>query len=297
MDTNYDIASAAARLTEISNTRISNMKDTVFAASVGTNAWPSGLEVKNMGDPPSLRLIATEDQDSVELVLSVQGILVAKALPPITRPFGRKTKVAFLKQSVELCGFGSPIFENAISGIEQIDNRFRRSVNDSDFEEHRLLKWDGKHRTLELSNRYVTHAESTNGTTVVEVDRGIDPNGHLRALMGRTHVRTEDNVVEFYGLADEGTNTHIKIDPTAIKVGDIVEAQFSISSVFLGKRGGGKWRTVTTLRAVTHLDGQFTEAAITTRKREEAASKVTSSSDVASLKRKVGYRGVNMDTV
>ncbi|KAJ8078243.1 hypothetical protein PM082_000449 [Marasmius tenuissimus] len=260
-----------------------------------TKGWPDDLQVKNMGTPPSLRLVVEEQQDTEELVLSVQGILVAKTLPPITRRFGRKTKVAFLKQSVELCGFGCPVFDHAIKGIEQIDSRFRRSVNDSDFEDHRLIKANNQHRSLELSNRYVTHADSTNGSAIVAVDRDIDPHGYLKDMMGHTHVRTEDNVVEFYGLADEETNMHTKIDSTAIKVGDIVEAQFTVSSAFLGKRGGGKWRTVTTLRAVTHLDGRFMETAIAAQKEQDAASKASMSTGVATLKRKVGYGAATMD--
>ncbi|KAL0057785.1 hypothetical protein AAF712_015563 [Marasmius tenuissimus] len=114
-------------------------------------------------------------------------------------------------------------------------------------------------------------------------------------MMGHTHIRTEDNVVEFYGLADEETNTHTKIDSTAIKVGDIVEAQFTVSSTFLGKRGGGKWRMVTTLRAVTHLDGRFTETVIAAQKEQDAASKASMSTGVATLKRKVRYGAATMD--
>ncbi|KAJ8092707.1 hypothetical protein PM082_007036 [Marasmius tenuissimus] len=305
MNKHYNKEEAGHRLTELSKERVvDNDSGKNFIAAVPEKRWPAGIHVEMIGTPPSLRLTRqTDDGDKEELVFTVQGILLKKDLPPVDKPLGKNTRIAFLNQQVILTGLGCEIFGRALKGLDGVDNQFRRNLDEEDVEHHKVGTTVDGHEAIELSNRYVTCKGATNGVGEVGMDDIVDPKGYLLALMSDKYIRTEENVVEYYELLDaeaDGAQTYSRAPPKRFKKGDIVEAQFSLSCVSLGQRSGNKWRMVGVLRSLTLLDGKYTEEATQAERdnfkrgigeklgytgREE--SKVATSAAV--LKRKVGH--------
>ncbi|KAL0058719.1 hypothetical protein AAF712_014602 [Marasmius tenuissimus] len=188
-----------------------------------------------------------------------------------------------------------------MEGLDVVEAQFRRSLDDGEIEHHRVGKTVDGYKAMELSNRYVTWKDSTSGAEEVELGDDVDPRGFLSKLMGEKYVRTEENVVVYYELVQDGDDNaerYIECSPKRFKKGDIVEAQFSLSCVSLGQRNGNKWRMVGILRSLTLLDGKFTEDAIKAEKEslkgqadERGGLKKGSRMGISapSLKRRVGH--------
>ncbi|KAL0566697.1 hypothetical protein V5O48_015311 [Marasmius crinis-equi] len=260
-----------------------------------------------MGSPRALRLLKKDAGgiEDEELVFTVQGALAKKELPPIDKPLSQNTRLALLSQYISLCGLGSEVFDDAVKGLEIVEDQFRRNLDDNEMTDHVIVGAIRQHQTIDLANRYVTCKNATNGSAEVELDNAVDPNGHIAKLILREdgkYVRTEENVVEFYERTREtdGRWSYVRLNPKKFKVGDIVEAQFSLSCVSLGHRHGNKWRMVGILRCLTLLDGSFTEAAVKAKReadrseREAKTAKrktISAQAKAGPVKRRVGYEG------
>ncbi|KAK7456334.1 hypothetical protein VKT23_010581 [Stygiomarasmius scandens] len=117
--------------------------------------------------------------------------------------------------------------------------------------------------TIHLSNRYFTSRKLAPLEPALPFDKTIDPLGLLTRLGGTEYVYTEENRVE-YAERKEMTNGSNKyrfntISPARFRVGDIVEAQFTMMLVPVRRRGQQKYRVLPVMRALTLINGSFTE--------------------------------------
>ncbi|KAL0572248.1 hypothetical protein V5O48_009710, partial [Marasmius crinis-equi] len=223
MDPYYKSSEAANRLAEIAEDQISReYSDRDFIATVAVRwksygkskgkthiyqaqPWPKKLCIEEVGKPPSYRLISrSPGEPDEEIVFIIHGILSKKDLPPIDKALGKNTKAGYMSQQIILTGLGTSLFGNAMEGIKAVEKQFRRNFDDEEMEAHNIFGTSDGFLTIELSNRYVTSVHATNGLPPVELGTDIDPKGYLAKAMGDKYIRTEENIVQFFELNDQG---------------------------------------------------------------------------------------------
>ncbi|KAL0577044.1 hypothetical protein V5O48_004948 [Marasmius crinis-equi] len=266
MDPLYKKNEAATRLAELAEDQISRQySDRDFIATVAAQPWPVRLCIDKVGDPASFRLISRKTgEPDEEIVFILHGILAKKDLPPIEKALGKNTKAGYMSQQVVLTGLGASVFDNAMEGIKAVEKQFRRNFDDDELETHSIFGTSEGFSTIQLSNRYVTSVHAANGLPTIVLGPDIDPKGHLARAMGDKYVRTDENVVQFFELAEQGSS-YETTSAKRIKKGDIVEAQFSLSCVSLGPKRNNRWRMMGVLRSLTMLDRTYSEDAVDAR--------------------------------
>ncbi|KAF9268461.1 hypothetical protein L218DRAFT_511322 [Marasmius fiardii PR-910] len=145
-----------------------------------------------------------EEGHQEEMEFVIQGVLVARELPPFTEKFSRTPQVKYLKQAVTIGGFGIELFEESIRGIKLADQRLKRSVpaQDSSMELGCVdVNSDGK-GIVHLGNRYFTTRRyatfARGGLQEIESSDNIDPNKVLRDAAGNEYVHTVENQVRYF---------------------------------------------------------------------------------------------------
>ncbi|KAL0563193.1 hypothetical protein V5O48_018882, partial [Marasmius crinis-equi] len=182
--------------------------DRDLIATVAAQPWPKKLCIEEVGKPPSYRLISrSPGKPDKETVFIVHGILSRKDLPPIDKALGKNTKAGHMSQQVILTGLGTSLFGNAMEGIKSVEEQFHRNFDDKEMEAHNIFGTSDGFLTIELSNRYMTSIHATNRLPPVNLGPDIDPRGYLAKVMGDKYIRTEENVVQFYELNNQGGNT------------------------------------------------------------------------------------------
>ncbi|RDB23244.1 hypothetical protein Hypma_009685 [Hypsizygus marmoreus] len=214
------------------------------------------------GEPQKWSLVfdTANDKPVQELVLSVQGILRWRDLPPVTGTRDRlQGRLLALRQQVDIVGLGSSAFVKSLDKIQDIHELFSRTVPND-----KLLPWSPESYAdgvaISAANRYFTLTRFAGDEASVPLDEICDPTGMLRALTldGLSH--TEDNEVKYFTCATSptGSKTYESSVPSAFKVGDIVEIQMSLIGVPIKD---GSVKMIPKLRALTMLSSQHTRAA------------------------------------
>ncbi|KIM79399.1 hypothetical protein PILCRDRAFT_74520 [Piloderma croceum F 1598] len=187
--------------------------------------------------PHSWKIVKSSEAetDTEELVLSFQGVIVSKTLPPF------KTKVAankkhFLRQSVQLTGLSTPSFQTCIDNLQHIHTAFGRHVPEGELESFRTDMFLD-HPCVDIATRYYTSRREDPTGTAVPFSPDVDPNGTLQAMITDDHFHGVDNQVLYYTLiGQEGRKQHRRpTNPGSFRTGDIVEVQTTISIIQVKK--------------------------------------------------------------
>ncbi|KAK7032198.1 hypothetical protein VNI00_013372 [Paramarasmius palmivorus] len=212
------------------------------------------------GTPTAWRLV-TNPREPEEVVFKIQGVIVFSELPPFTKQLGKKASAAVLRQGITLTGFGSQAFEDGINGIKIADLLLRRNVPQLDSTPLSCTDELDGHQALHLSNRYFLSRRLANGETSVDLDPVVDPYGILKKVGGTDFVHTAENIVEYEKVkkADDKEIIFESISPAVFRVGDVVEAQFTLMMVPTGRNGKPPYKSFATLRSITLLDDTYSK--------------------------------------
>ncbi|KIM79400.1 hypothetical protein PILCRDRAFT_10521 [Piloderma croceum F 1598] len=112
-----------------------------------------------------LTIPAADKTETEELVLSMQGVIVNKDLPPILKtPNGQCQPV--LRQTVELSGLDCDKFKTCVDTLRDLHQIFVRLVPEGDMEPLAFSQFHGLD-TVEFSTRYFTSRhDDPNGTAI-----------------------------------------------------------------------------------------------------------------------------------
>ncbi|KIM72038.1 hypothetical protein PILCRDRAFT_82231 [Piloderma croceum F 1598] len=208
-----------------------------------------------------LTVPTSEVTQSEELVLSMQGVIVNKDLPPILiKP--NEQHQPFIRQSVQLTGFDSKEFQTCINKLQQLHQTFLRQVPEGNMEPLTLGQFR-QFDTVEFATRYFTSRRDDPNGTEMPFDQSTDPNGVLARLANnKKYFHGEDNKVLYYALKhvnDKSPPRFFDVDPARFRVGDIVEVQITIAAVPIKNN---KFKMISQLRCLALLDGTFTDVSI-----------------------------------
>ncbi|KAH7906420.1 hypothetical protein BJ138DRAFT_1221961 [Hygrophoropsis aurantiaca] len=214
-----------------------------------------------------------------EAVLYMQGIIVDVDLPPVKfRP--RPQQVRHIRQSVTLCGLGQKAFGEAMSNLYGLHTLLSRRVPPGSLERWQPAEHQG-FLAAELQNRYFTLRKFSGGMAKYPFDSFSDPRGYLEDCTTHELYHTEENHVDYFTVAAAGSDA---ADPASFRVGDIVEASFS---VIMAPIGPEKYKMLLVLRSVAHVDSSHTMNADTKRSHSEHSTIPRSGAGV--IKRRRGY--------
>ncbi|KAF8874592.1 hypothetical protein BD779DRAFT_1408722, partial [Infundibulicybe gibba] len=211
------------------------------------------LKIASLEHPKTWRLVNTTSEIE-EMVFTIQGILCAKDLPPLSqRPTVQASRYRFLKQGITITGLGSPTFERALNGARQLFGLF-----DCHFAEGKLEPWGmGTHEdytALEFGNRYFTLKKDAPGMVEVPFGPGVDSHGILKDMAKKGgYIHGEENVVVYFQqhTDKDGTRIFRTAGPHIFWVGDLVEIQASFVVVPLR---GDYCRMLGILRSMALID-------------------------------------------
>ncbi|KAJ3900973.1 hypothetical protein F5879DRAFT_924995 [Lentinula edodes] len=283
---NIDENKARVLVQDIAEQRILTKYAPLHLATITeSNAWQQGrIYPMYLGVPANLCLIHNAPNGIEEVVMAVQGILVGKDLPPVRNV--KKAKPTFLKQSVEICGFGSALFEEAVLTIEDINGVLARQVAENTLDGVTIVGSYGAWNTLNMGNRYFTAKNAAQGEARIAFDSGVDDGGQLEAIGGETHLHLEENQVRYYERkVITGETVYEKTTPIIFKKGDVVEVKLSLMLVKIVSKGEERYRTVAILRSLTLLDGTLSEEL----RRAGQQRRIKGSNVTPGLKRRVDY--------
>ncbi|KAL0958407.1 hypothetical protein HGRIS_000548 [Hohenbuehelia grisea] len=209
MDTLYDEDSARIKLAEEIIRRNKNGSTKQYQLCLFHDDLPMAHSVRviPMGKPGSekkwqLGYTPRPGDPTEELVLSVQGIVQSKALPPLPARFTKtsnKGRAKYMKQGVTLTGLGVPEFSAALEAVDRIKVMFSRYSPSGNVKSTESHDADDGHERLHASNRYVTPAYECQGEAEVAIDGTVDPFGVLRRIVELGDFKyTEDNRVHYY---------------------------------------------------------------------------------------------------
>ncbi|KIM78969.1 hypothetical protein PILCRDRAFT_74910, partial [Piloderma croceum F 1598] len=179
-----------------------------------------------------LTIPATDKTETEELVLSMQGVIVNKDLPPILNiPDGRRQPV--LCQTVELLGLDCDKFKTCIDTLRHLHQIFACLVPEGDMEPLTFNQFCGSDM-VEFSTRYFTSRRDDPNGTAIPSNQYTDPHGMLSRMSNGKFFHGEDNKVLYYTLKhDNGERkiTFSEADPVQFRIGDVVEVQITIATM------------------------------------------------------------------
>ncbi|KAF8133028.1 hypothetical protein EV363DRAFT_1397922 [Boletus edulis] len=157
----------------------------------------------------------SETGDVTEAVLTVQGYVLRKELPPILSVPRKANTARYLRQAVTLTGLGTSAHTHLARN----------------YPTGRVIPWKPEkfkgQDVLEISNRYLTSRHRQSSSPVVAFQHGVDPKNIISRLANDQYDHLEENQVRYYKLNEEYTKFET-CDPSIFRSGDLVEVNFSI---------------------------------------------------------------------
>lgn len=159
-----------------------------------------------------------------EVVLSVQGIISQKDLPPVmiryavnTRHLGSITykvhspddrKRPFIRQSVQLTGLNIAAFKTCSQSLQAMHLLLSRQIPEG-FMDMYLPSTFLEYSAIDLGTRYfTTRREDPHGAAVPFSDV-VDPRGLLSSMATDTYFHGTDNEVLYYSLSSDKHNGQV----------------------------------------------------------------------------------------
>ncbi|KAF8896010.1 hypothetical protein BD779DRAFT_1466051 [Infundibulicybe gibba] len=284
MDNTYDVENSRNALEQLAS-QSKGIEDRGLANMAKNDKWMDQLRIECLEEPKTWRLLVATSSDGAlptveEAVFTIQGVLMAKDLPPIQEKLSQAAaRCRYLRQGVTITGLGSPTFELAMNVAVEISRMFDRQFPEGKMEPWGPSTTEMEQSCIELSNRYFTPKRDAPRMSHIPFSAAIDPEGILESIAKAGYIHGEENMVDYYTCSHEnGGEKFRKAGPQVFRIGDLVEVQVSFTVVPLK---AGKRKMLSVLRSIALLDGQFSQKRVMTKKISEG-TKVT-------LKRRVGY--------
>lgn len=112
------------------------------------------------------------------------------------------SNVRFLKQSVQITGFGNKTFENLTTDIARIQTIFKRAIGPQHQDETGLSQHDG-FTAIDASNRYFSLKTERNQNGECTIGDEVDPKGYLKKAAGHMFIHTEENQVHYFEMCED----------------------------------------------------------------------------------------------
>ncbi|PPR07618.1 hypothetical protein CVT24_004171 [Panaeolus cyanescens] len=298
MDTRYNLEHASMSLLRYTKEREKDHHSGIQLLNMFKDDSDSSLEVAEFNGIG--RLISKQfDQDgveseAVEAVVSMQGIITSKDLPPF-RGRMNTTKIQFYRQAVTIAVVDEDICERFIEQIGRVQNIFKRHYGDGLNDSCAFTTFvPGKisYNTFDISNRLFKKRADADGEQLRTLGQAIDPDGNVqRTADSNGFVHTTDNEVFYFERKKDpikGQYRFVAAEPTIFQVGDIVEVQMSFVGLPLHHR---KRKLSLMLRTVGLMDAKFSKDLSLSKFKSGAK---TNAPARAMLKRAVGYADENV---
>ena len=120
----------------------------------------------------------------------------------LSRTNSNSTK--FLKQSVQITGYGNQTFEKLTSDIARVQAIFKRAIGPQLRDELGLSQQDG-FTVIDASNRYFSIRTGTHQDDECFITEEIDPRGYLKKAAGTKYVHTEENKVYYFETSEDSS--------------------------------------------------------------------------------------------
>jgi hypothetical protein len=109
----------------------------------------------------------------------------------------------FLKQSVQITGYGTQSFDKLTTNMARIYAIFKRTIGPQLQDEAGFSQEDG-FVAIDASNRYFTDRfRSRNQDVECAISDEMDPKGYLRKAAGTTYIHTEENKVYYFEKCED----------------------------------------------------------------------------------------------
>ncbi|KAJ7710926.1 hypothetical protein B0H17DRAFT_1190594 [Mycena rosella] len=263
MDAFYDKHSAAEELEEMTSNRREVLGARTNSSIVHlADFHADGLLVTEMGDHyKNWCLCMPEDQNGVsdEMVARIQGIMSQNNLVPRNTHTCGARKAMFLSQQVEICGLGTPTFNEAAGKISSVVDRFEQYLAGAELGS---IPDTGSNaaKIFQASNRLFTARSDAPTEQDNSFERGVDPLKVLHKLKGNELIHAPENIVRYYKRGEsEGNISYEETVPGSFKTGNIVELQVSFVAI---KAAMNKIKVTTRLQAVMLLSNEFSKASV-----------------------------------
>jgi len=103
----------------------------------------------------------------------------------------------YLKQSVQITGYGNQSFERLRNDMARIFAIFKRTIGPQLQDEGVVSQEDG-FVAIDASNRYFSVRSESNQGDECDITEDMDPKGHLRKAAGTKYIHAEDNRVCYF---------------------------------------------------------------------------------------------------
>jgi hypothetical protein len=130
--------------------------------------------------------------------------MVHDSLTQFHRPY-KPNKQRYLRQSIQLTGLGTPMFETCIERVRQAHDLFYRHLPSNSFEPLNLDTFLDS-TCLNFATRYFTSRHDDPLGTGLPFGNNVDPYGILKSMVTERYFHGADNKVFYYmakGTHDE----------------------------------------------------------------------------------------------
>lgn len=178
-----------------------------------------------------------------------------------------------LRQSIELTGLNTPIFQTCITNIQQIHTIFAQHMAEGTLEDFQLSMFQDS-TCITAGTHYITSRHEDWHSPAILIPRSLDPKGILASHCIGEQFYGPENEVLYYGVVStEGKPTrcvsqsvpsnitliphHVRfagIGPMIFKVGDIVEVQMTAAVIPLKN---ARFKMILNLHSLALLDGSY----------------------------------------
>lgn len=112
-----------------------------------------------------------------------------------------------MRQSVTLTGLSSPMFDDTMATVYQIQDMFKRTVVGNGTMDNWAPSLFQEHISINVGNRYFTPRKYALQSQQIAFSASVDPHNILSDAMGDEFVHVEENHVEYYEARNENGAT------------------------------------------------------------------------------------------
>ena len=111
-------------------------------------------------------------------------------------------KQAYLRQSIQLTGLNTPLFNLCIESLVNIHGKFSRKLTVDGFEPFKVDSF-GSFPCLNISTRYFTSRKDDSQSLAIPFNPAVDPRGILASMSTTAYFHGEDNQVLYYAAVPD----------------------------------------------------------------------------------------------
>ena len=104
----------------------------------------------------------------------------------------------YLKQSVQITGFGNEAFDKLTTDMAKIFTIFKRAIRAQLQDEPSLLQDEEGFMAIDAANQYFTFRTGRSDNNEIPITDDMDPKGYLRKVAGTLYIHTEENKVYYF---------------------------------------------------------------------------------------------------